>query len=317
MPEITPATPASPAPVAPTPAPAPAPINEPAAPAPAPSNEPAAPAPTDPAAPAAETSWPDDWRQKYAAGDEKKLKKLERYGSPQAALDALFNAQSRISSGELKAPLKADATPEELSAWRAENNIPETPDKYELALPDGLIVGEADKPFVDDFLASAHGKNMDSATVSAAVGWFLSKQEEVVAQQAARDTETRMKTFEQLRDEYGPGYKQEVKIAMAALDNAPEGIKDAFLAGRLADGTLIGDSPEVIRWLSNMSRQLNPVGVVVPGSGTNSVQAAEAEVASLRAQMGDKKSDYWKKGPVGDKLQARYRELTTALQKGK
>ena len=83
---------------------------------------------------------------------DKKLKKLGRYASPQAALDALFNAQARISSGELKAPLKEDATPEEKAAWRAENNIPETPDKYELKLSDGLIVGDADKPLVDDFL---------------------------------------------------------------------------------------------------------------------------------------------------------------------
>jgi hypothetical protein len=316
MPENIPATPAPPAPVAVNPAPVDpkaAPVADPA-PNPAPA-DPAAPAGTEPTAPAAE--WPEDWRAKYAAGDDKKLKKLERYGSPQAALDALFNAQARISSGALKEPLKADATPEELNAWRAENGIPESPDKYELALPDGLVIGEADKPFVDDFLASAHGKNMDSKTVSAAVGWFLSKQEEAVAQQAARDTETRMKTFEQLRDEYGPEYKKELKIAMAALDNAPEGIKDAFLAGRLADGTMIGDSPEVIRWLNNLSRQLNPVGVVVPGSGTNAVQAVEAEIAGLRKQMGDKKSDYWKKGPVGERLQSRYRELTTALSKGK
>lgn len=312
MPDINPVTPAAPAPVA---APAAAPvITEPTGTPPI-GGPPAGTPPSEPATPASE--WPEDWRQKYASGDEKKLKKLERYGSPQAALDALFNAQSRISSGELKAPLAPDATPEEKTAWRLDNGIPEEPSGYDLTLPNGLIVGEADKPFVDDFLAVAHEGNFKQEDVSRALSWFFDKQETMVAEQAARDTEVRMKTFDQLRDEFGPGYKNEVKIAYAVLDNAPEGVRESFLAGRLADGSLIGDSPEIIRWLNTLSRELNPVGVVVPGSGSNAVQAVEAERDSLRQMMGDRKSDYWRKGPVGDKLQARYRDLTTALSKGR
>lgn len=263
---------------------------------------------------AVETSWPTDWREKYAGDDDKKLKKLGRYASPQAALDALFNAQARISSGELKAPLKEDATPEEKAAWRAENNIPETPDKYELKLSDGLIVGDADKPLVDDFLKTAHDRNMDSATVSTAVDWFLNKQQQAVEQQAEADANRRQLAFEALREEFGPNYKTEIKIAEQALENAPADLKDAFLSGRLADGTLIGDSPSVIRWLNNMARELNPVGTVVPGSGANAAQAVETEMNSIKKMMGDSKSDYWR-GPNSAKLQARYRELTTAMTK--
>src|SRR3990172_7165987 len=55
---------------------------------------------------------PADGRQQYAGDDPKKLSRLERYASPKAALDALFAAQQRISSGELKAALSPDATPE-------------------------------------------------------------------------------------------------------------------------------------------------------------------------------------------------------------
>ena len=310
MPENIPATPATPAPV--VAAPAPAVVD----PSPAPVADPSPTPVADPAPAPAASGWPDDWRQKYAGDDEKKLKKLERYGSPQAALDALFNAQSRISSGELKAPLAADATPEEKAAWRADNGIPAEPTGYKLDLSDGLIIGEADKPFVDEFLAVAHEGNFKQEEVTKALDWFFKKQEDVVSMQAERDAQTRAATFEQLRDEFGPNYKQEVKIAMAALDNAPEGVKDSFLAGRLADGTLIGDSPAIIRWLNTLSRELNPIGTVVPGSGTNAVQAVEAEVASLKKMMGDHKSDYWK-GPNAAKNQARYRDLTSALAKGK
>ena len=307
MPDINPVTPAAPAPVA---APAAAPIiPEPTGTPPVgdpPSGEPATPA----------SEWPEDWRAKYAAGDDKKLKKLERYGSPQAALDALFNAQSRISSGELKAPLSPDATPEEKAAWRVDNGIPAEASGYDLTLSNGLVIGEADRPFVDEFLAVAHEGNFKQEDVSRALGSIFDKQESVVAEQAARDTETRMKTFDQLRDEFGPGYKNEVKIAYAVLDTAPEGVRDTFLAGRLADGRLIGDSPEIIRWLNTLSRELNPIGTVVPGSGTNAAQAAESERNNLRQMMGDRKSEYWK-GPNAEKNQARYRDLTSALSKGR
>lgn len=262
------------------------------------------------------SAWPEDWREKYASGDEKKLKKLERYGSPQAALDALFNAQARISSGELKAPLAADATPEEKAAWREENGIPAEPSGYKLDLSDGLIIGEADKPFVDEFLAVAHEGNFKQEEVTKALDWFFKKQEAMVAQRAEQDANARVAAFEQLREEFGPNYKQEVKIAMAALDNAPPEVKDSFLTGRLADGSLIGDNPAIIRWLNTLSRELNPIGTVVPGSGTNAVQAVEAERENLRKMMGDRKSEYWK-GPNAEKNQARYRELTSALSKGK
>ena len=318
MPDLTPANPATPAPVVDPATPNPAPVDPshtPATPAvdPAPAADPAnsPPSVADPA----KGYWPEDWRQKYAGEDPKLLKRLERFASPDAALDALIAAQAKISAG-VKDPLKADATPEELAAWRAENGVPETPDAYELKLTDGLIIGDSDKPFVDEFLTIAHAKNMDSATVSTAVDWFLGKQQELIAEQAERDGERRVKTFEALREEFGPQYKTEVKVAMQALESAAPGVKDAFLAGRLADGTMIGDSPEIIRWLNSITRQLNPVGVVVPGSGTNAVQAAEAERDSLRKMMGDRKSDYWK-GPNAEKNQARYRDLTTALSKGK
>ena len=282
---------------------------------------PANPTPVEPSAPANEpavatTDWPEDWRQRAAGTDEKKLKKLERYGSPQAALDALFNAQAKIASGDLKTPLKADATPEEKAAWRAEQGLPDSPKGYDLTLPDGLIVGESDRPMVDDFLEAAHAGDMKPDEVKKVLGWYSNKQQAMVEAREQADSDFRAEARETLREEYGPGYKQEVDIALAAFDNAPAGVKDLVMGGRLADGTLLGDHPAILGWLNRMSRELNPIGTVVPGSGTNAVQAVEAEVASLRKLMADHKSEYWK-GPESAKKQARYRELTTALQKGR
>lgn len=301
-------TAADPAPAAPTPAPAAG------DPAPLPVVPPVAgdPPPADPAP----VTWPDNWRELKANGDEKMLKRLQRYSSPSAAIDALFEAQTRISKGDLLPSLKENATPEEISDYRVAHGIPAEPAGYEIALPNGLVIGDADRPMVDEFLAKAHGANMHPAQVNEALGWYFDRAEQARVAQEARDTESRMATEDELRAEFGPDYRVNVKIANEMLDNAPGGLKDKLLAGRMADGTLIGNNPDVIRWLTGLSRELNPIGTVVPGSGTNAVQAVETEMATLKQLMGDHKSEYWK-GPMAAKNQARYKQLVEAVQKGR
>lgn len=282
--------------------------------------DPAAPA-ADPAAPPADPAptagdWPEDWRQKYAAGDEKIMKRLERYGSPKAAIDALFAAQAKISSGELKTALKPDATPEELASWRVDNGIPEKPEDYELGLPNGLVIGEADKPIVDDFLKAAHEANLHPNQVNQALGWYFDKQEQAFAEQAARDEEARIRAEDTLREEFGPEYRRNLEIARNFLRGAPESVREKLETGRAADGTPLGNDPDLIRWMVGLSREMNPLATVVPGSGTNAAQAVESELSNLRQMMGDRTSAYWK-GPDAAKMQARYRELVSALDKTK
>ena len=307
MADPAPATPANPAPADPAlNNPAPAAADPAPAPAPAASPEPAASPAGDPP-PAAG----DDWREKYAAGDEKKLKRLQRYGSMTAALDALFNAQAKIAQG-IKEPLKADAPPEELARWREDNGIPQTAEGY--AMPDGVVIGENDKPVVDEFLKMAHDRNWQPDDVKAAIGWFTERQAAQADAQSAHDAEIRMANEEVLREEYGPKYMVEVKRGVDFLRGAIGDTADQLIGGRLADGTPVGNSPEMIRWLNSLARELQPISTVVPGAGTNAMQAVEAEMASLKKMMGDRSSDYWK-GPTAAKNQARYRELVEATQK--
>lgn len=271
-------------------------------------------APVDPSAVAPD--WPADWREKHAKGDEKVLKRLQRYASPQAALDALFHAQNRITSGELKSALKPDATPEEKATWRAENGIPETPDKYDTTLKDGVVLSERDKPVVDEFLKLAHERNMRQEDVTEVLSWWGGEQMRQETERAARDHEARMETEVQLRQEFGPEFKRNMKIAADLLANAPDPeFGQRLMTARAADGKLLGDDPGFIRWLVSQARELNPVATVVPGA-SNPSQAIETELAGLRAKMGDRASDYWK-GPMATKHQARYRELIAATQKGR
>ena len=262
----------------------------------------------------ASDNWGEDWRQNYAGEDEKMAKRLERYASPKGALDALVAAQNKISSGELKTALQSDASDEETATWREENGIPSSVDGYEINLPNGIVVGEEDKPMVDSFLESSLAANLHPDQVNDTLAWYYDYQEQVVQQQQDNDAASKQTGEDSLRVEWGQDYRRNLQIATNLLDNAPEGLKDQIMGARLADGTPLGSDPTSLNWLVDMSRKVNPVATVVPGSGTNAVQAIETELASLKGMMGDRSSEYWK-GDNAEKNQARYRELVDTVQK--
>jgi hypothetical protein len=228
--------------------------------------------------------------------------------------EALIAAQNKIASGGLKAPLAEDATPEQLAEWRAENGIPAAPEEYDTTLPDGLVIGEADKPIVDAYLKAAHDANLTPEQVKGNLAWYFAEQERQIEEQAQRDTEALSKGEETLREVWGSEAKLNKGLINGLIATAPEGVADLLLGARLGDGTPLGSHPNTLRWLADIARKVNPVATVVPGSGENAAAVIETELAALEKMMPDKNSGYWK-GPTAEKNQARYRDLITAKQR--
>jgi hypothetical protein len=103
-------------------------------------------------------------------------------------------------------------------------------------------------------------------------------------------------------------------MAEALLSRAPQGFRDRFMNGYLADHTPIRASAEAWKWLVQMEREINPAATVVPGASGDVGKTIEAEIIELKKLMGNENSKYWK-GPEAEKLQARYRELIAAQGK--
>lgn len=258
--------------------------------------------------------WPEDWRERAAGGDDKLLKRFSRYAAPGDAFKALTEAQNRIAAGLKPAPLAADATPEDVAAWRNDNGIPEKPGDYDLTLPGGYVIGEADKPVIDEFLQHAHTANMRPEQVQGALSWYYETQEKQAQALAEADARTFSDTEDALRQEWGTDYRRNVNLAASILDAAPAGVKENMLGARLADGTALGNNPDVLRWLTTMAREINPLATVVPGSGATATAALDNEIATIEARMGGDaatRAAYFK----DDKAQARYRELIAVRDK--
>lgn len=262
-------------------------------------------------------AWPDDWRARMVADitdpavRDKELKQLGRYASPGEVHRKNRSLEHRLSSGELKSTLPKNAKPEELAAWRAESGIPETPDKYDLDLGGGLVVGEADRPLVDKFLAAAHGTNQTPDQVKASLRAYYEVNENITAQRQDDDRRIQEESTDALRTEWGPEFRRNLNLISGLLDKtcSPE-IKDQFLAGRLANGTPIGSSPEALKMLLGLALVDNPAGTVVPGSGGNMAGAVDEEIGKIEKIMKTDRRAYNK----DQKMQDRYVELITARE---
>lgn len=269
--------------------------------------------PNDPVVKAKDTDWAAI-RTKIANGDEKLEKRLGRYSSVESLAEALIQAQNKIASGDLKSVLPKDAKPEEVARWREENGIPAKAEDYDLTMPDGLVIGDEDKPIVADFTKVAHELNMTPAQVQKSVAWYMALQEEQIDAQAEADEKAKEDGLAVLAETWGSETKQNKQLILNLVGSMPEGVGDLLLGGRLGDGTPIGSSPAMLRWLADTSRALNPAATVVPGAGSNAAEAIDRELADLTKLMGISDSEYWK-GPLAEKKQARYRQLLEVQQK--
>ncbi len=262
----------------------------------------------DKAAPAVVAEFPEDWRDKLAGDDQKYRKQLERYASPQALAKAHKELQSKVSSGELlkAAKLPENPTAEELTAWRKDNNVPEKPADYMNDLPSGIIIGDEDKERVNSFIETMHGKNVSKDVVQAAIEWNQNKIEAERQEVYDRNSDLQEQTEEALRAEWGPEFKRNINLVNGVIATLPEAARDVFAGAKALDGTALFNNPDIMRWMVDMARKVNPVGTVV--TGATNISAVDSEIEQIEKVMKDNRPAYNKDA----KMQDRYMQLLEA-----
>lgn len=251
--------------------------------------------------------WPEDWRARLSAGDQRLERRLGRFAEPRQIVDSLLAAEQRLRGGA-RPPAPADDDPTALAAWRAEAGVPETPDGYEIALPEGVVLGETDQPLVDGFLESAHRANMTPEQVNHALDWYYRQQDALAAERATADQAIHDATLARLEQAWGRDFRATVNCVHAFLDDAPEGLKENLMGARLADGTSFGDSADAILWLERLARRAAPAQTLAPAGAGGPARAMADEIAAIERRMSDDRAGYFK----DEAAQARYRELLEA-----
>lgn len=310
----TPAPTPTPA-LAPTPTPEPTPAPTLLSPNPSPTPAPSpTPSPTPAPAPVAAT-WRDDWRETMAGGDAKELERLKRFNDPNALFKSYRALEQKLSTGELKAQLPDGATPEQLTEYRKANGIPETPEGYLKDLPSNIVIGEQDKALFGDFAKEMHEANASPKEVQAALGWYYKFATKLQAEDAKAAGEFRRQAEDTLRTDMGKDYHENLERAGEVLAMAPEPIRNLIQNARLpeyttADGqkvpaVALGDHPDVAKWLSSISREINPARTLAPAGVGGAAGTVNDEIAAIEKFIQTNRGEYFK----DNAKQARYRDL--------
>lgn len=208
--------------------------------------------------------WSEDWKQKIAKGDEKLLKTVDKFKTPEDLLTAYKELQSQYSKTRPIAELTKDATPEQVKEYREQVGIPESWEKYDTNL-DGLTIGENDKPIVDDFLKKAHEKNLRPSEVKNALQAYFEVSNTRNAENI-KQAEIHAKEVEKLlQKEWGSSYSSNISMITSHLTKelGAEEV-EKLNSAVLADGIPLINNPKILNYLlkdakaNNMSHTLTP-----------------------------------------------------------
>ena len=267
----------------------------------------------DPATPADPAPKPggDDWRAEMAGEDKDLMGFLGRFHSKDAALKQFKKMNDDIRKGVYRKPLGADPTEDEMAAYRADFGVPDKPEGYLDKLPDGLVVGDDDRPFIDKFLVAMHGSNAPASVTSAAIDAYYGIVEEQNAAEMEANDNAKRSGEDALRGEWGAEYRRNLNVVGNHLQSLPEEVQGALMEGRGGDGIALMNNPHVLKWLASVALEANPLATVVPGAGANQAQAIGEEIATIENLMRTNRAAYNR----DTAKQERLRELYGAREK--
>lgn len=253
-----------------------------------------------------------DWRDLLAGKDEKFRKQLDRFASLEGVGKKFRSLEQRFSSGEYQRGRPEGATPEEIAAWRKEAGLPDKADGYleNLALPNGVVLGEADKPVALGFAEAALDADISPAAYSKLVAKYYDMQDKVAAQRQDADHQFLQSSEDELRTEWGNDFRRNRTAINNLVAGWPEDVR-ALMAARDANGNMIGNHPGFLRMLANMAFELNPAATLVPAGVSNPGRSVDSRLEEIRKMRRDD-PDKWDSDHA---LQAEERELLNAKMK--
>lgn len=209
---------------------------------------------------------------------------LERVVDEGTLLKNYVEAQEKIRTGQISSGLPENPTPEQMTEWRGNNDVPAESKDYNVTLDEGLIIGDQDQAILDDIYRVGHEGNVPNSVMSGMVNSFLAAREAEIDSIQQDDGIHNQQTSQKLKEAWGQDYDTNINMVKGLFNGMPETMRDEFLGARMPDGRAVFNSPEAMVFFGDMARKLNPAGTVVPNSN-NPVQAIDDEIKSLEGKM--------------------------------
>ena len=215
-----------------------------------------------------------DWRDSIPE-EVRGHRSLEHINDIGALAKSYVHAQSMIGADKIALPGKS-ATDDDYRQIFQKLGLPETSEGYEIThnIPEGE---QPDQGMVDWFASAAHQAGLTQRQAQALANQW--NQKAIEGAQADRvDYEAYVGEVErELRSEYGQAYNAALNLGNDVIDQFGDA---EFLELPLADGTLMGDNPQVIRLLANIGSYIaEKVGedTIIGAKSTNAMTPAEVQ----------------------------------------
>ena len=238
----------------------------------------------------------DDWRSNIPE-DIRGHKSLDTINDVGALAKSFINAQSMIGREQVPIPGKY-ATDDDWKAVDARLGRPETPAGYELE--NNIAEGMTDMPeMLDGFRAAAHEVGLRPGQAQGLLNWYNEQMGGQVEVDSGQVDQIRENATMELKREYGPAFDDRISNASAVLQEFGQ----ADLADvQLADGSALGDHPEMVRMMVNVSQFISgKIGEDtlegMKSSGAMTPNDIEARIGEVIGKPGE--GPYWERRHPG------------------
>lgn len=184
--------------------------------------------------------------------DEKVLGLANRYTTPAAMANALYEANRELSQ-RVKLP-GDDATDEDRAKFQKAMGVPESADDYEIKAPENMDAAsfEAMQGPIKDVIAEMHAAGAPQKVVDAMLSKYFEFETQAQAEVSRLDQEYLAKAEADLRKEWGSGYDENMAFANDFLTQSPE-----LAQLELKDGMLLGSHPAFVKRMAEVGRLTN------------------------------------------------------------
>ena len=233
-------------------------------------------------------SVPDDWRSMIPE-EIRDHKSLAHFTDVGAMAKSLVNAQSMIGADKVAIPGKHATDEDWGEVWRKLGR-PDSPDGYELVneMPEGI---EQNDDMLNWFRTTAHEIGMTPSQAQKMLGKYNQFLGTQIGADEGQVEQLRETTEIELKKEYGAAYADRITNGNAVMQEfGGEGLTEL----QMADGRLLGDHPDIIKMMVNVSEFINSkIGEDVlagnKSSGGLTPDDAKAKLSDIRAPG----SPYW------------------------
>lgn len=198
----------------------------------------------------------------------------ERFGSFSDVVGTVAKLRQDLSD-RIRIP-SAKATPEDVAKFRKALGVPGAPEEYQFAPPEGVEFDDNDKAIVEAFRPIAHKYNVPQAAFAEFMS-ELTKMGGEIRQNITEEVHSfREETQALLDKEWGSDKAKNINFATRA-SKAHGGDKfiDFLNQTKLEGGGLLGDHPDMVKFLATVGRKSDEADMIVVSSQAEKQSAKE------------------------------------------